>query len=158
MRIHLLSCAALFLLAASPVLEAEKPKIPDGPGKDAVIRVCSQCHGVEVAASRRESRDGWNAIVADMIERGATGTDDEFGQIVEYLATNFSKDAPAAKIEVNKASAALLQSALELPKDQAAAIVQYRDTNGPFKSFEELVKVPGVDAVKLESKKANLIF
>jgi competence protein ComEA len=160
--------AALFLSAFNMPLLAEKVPLPEGPGKAETVRVCNQCHGVEVAASRRESREGWNAIVADMVERGAQGTDDELGAIVEYLVTNFSKTSGGAKpvavkieitrVEINKAAASLLEKALALPAEQASAIVSYRDANGAFKSFDELAKVPGVDVSKLEAKKGILVF
>jgi competence protein ComEA len=51
-----------------------------------------------------------------------------------------------------------LESGLSLPRSQAAAIVQYRDKNGDFHSIEDLKKVPGVDAAKIEAKKDRLLF
>jgi competence protein ComEA len=136
---------ALFALAAVT--------LPDGPGKDTTAKICGTCHGLEVAVGRRESADGWNAIVLQMIKRGAKGTDDEFGEVVDYLAAHFPKSIP-----VNTASAQDLQNALGLTDKEAAAIVSYREEKGKFKSFEDLAKVPGLDAAKLESKKASLVF
>ena len=48
---------------------ADKPKLPDGPGKSTTVKVCGACHAPEIVMSRRESLDGWNAVVADMVER-----------------------------------------------------------------------------------------
>ncbi|HKX30835.1 MAG TPA: helix-hairpin-helix domain-containing protein, partial [Blastocatellia bacterium] len=45
-----------------------------------------------------------------------------------------------------------------LRRSQAAAIIQYRAKNGKFKSIEDLKKVPGVDAAKIEAKKDRLTF
>ncbi len=153
---------ALLFACASPLV-AQKPALPEGPGKAVLMRVCSQCHGVEVAAGRRESREGWNAIVSDMVERGAQGTDDELGAIVEYLTANFSKSKNVAvkietKVEINKVAAETMVSLLQVTPDEAAAIVHYREANGAFKSFEDLAKVPGLDASKLEAKKASIVF
>jgi competence protein ComEA len=47
---------------------------------------------------------------------------------------------------------------LSLLRSQAALIIQYRDKNGGFKSIEDLKKVPGVDAAKIEARKDRLIF
>src|SRR5258706_14479241 len=108
--------------------------------------------------NRRESVDGWNAVVVDMIERGAKGTDDEFGQVVEYLVANFSKTAPVVKINVNQASAKDVAAGLEIPEKQADAIVEYRESKGKFKSIEDLLQVPGIDSAAIEAKKSRLEF
>jgi competence protein ComEA len=47
----------------------------------------------------------------------------------------------------------------DYPQDQeAAAIIEYRAKNGPFKSIEDLKKVPGIDAAKIEARKDRLTF
>ncbi|QBD83747.1 RNA-binding transcriptional accessory protein [Ktedonosporobacter rubrisoli] len=49
-----------------------------------------------------------------------------------------------AGVEVNSASAALLKHVSGINTRVANAIVKYREANGPFKSREELHKVPGL--------------
>ena len=88
---------------------------------------------------------------------GMKGTDKELTAVVEYLAKNFpAEEIP--KINVNKAKAIELESGLSLKRSEAAAIIEYREKNGNFKSIEDLKKVPGVDAAKIEAKKDRLIF
>ena len=41
---------------------------------------------------------------------------------------------------------------------ESEAIVQYREAKGNFKTIDDLKKVPGLDAVKIESKKDRLDF
>jgi competence protein ComEA len=139
-------------------LDAQSLQLPDGPGKAVTQKVCGECHGAELVIGRQEERETWGAIVEDMVQRGATGTDDEMYQVVDYLATHFSKTSPVMKINVNKATAKDLQSALRLTDKQAAAIVQRRAEKGDFKSVDELEKVPGVDAAKIEASKNRLAF
>ncbi len=63
--------------------------LPDGPGKDAVQRVCgSTCHGPEIVAGKGYSRDNWSTVVNGMISRGAKANASEFGEIVDYLVKN----------------------------------------------------------------------
>ncbi|MEP6535112.1 MAG: helix-hairpin-helix domain-containing protein, partial [Bryobacteraceae bacterium] len=112
----------------------------------------------ELVIGRQEARETWATVVDDMIQRGATGTDDEFFQVVDYLAANFSKTSPAIKINVNKATAKDLEGALRLPAKLAAAIVHQREEKGDFKSLEDLQKVPGIDAAKIEANKNRLSF
>jgi competence protein ComEA len=139
-------------------MEAQSLKLPDAPGKAATQKVCGSCHGAELVIGRQEARETWAAIVDDMIQRGATGSDDEFYEVVDYLATNFSKTSPVTKINVNKATAKDLESALRLSAKQAAAIVQQREEKGDFKSIEDLQKVPGIDASKITANKNRLAF
>ncbi|MCU1262387.1 MAG: hypothetical protein JWO80_5272, partial [Bryobacterales bacterium] len=129
---------------------AQDLKLPDGPGKDTTQKVCGSCHGAELVIGRQETRETWGAVVDDMIQRGANGTEEEFYQVVDYLAVNFSPTSPAMKINVNKASAKDLATALRLPQKQADAIIEHRTAKGGFKSVEELEKVPGIDAKKIE--------
>jgi competence protein ComEA len=153
---------ALFLLTsifATAAFAADPPaKLPDGPGKDVFEKVCGNCHGVEVAVSRRESKDGWNAIIDDMIQRGAQASDDEFGTVSDYLAANFSKSAPGGKINVNTSTAKELAPVLQVSEEQAAAIVKYRNEAGIFHTAAELAKAPGMSAAKVDAVKDHLTF
>jgi competence protein ComEA len=133
-------------------------KLPEGAGKATTQKVCGSCHGAELVIGRQESREAWGAIIEDMIQRGATGTEDEFFEVVDYLATNFSKSSPVIKINVNQATAKDLENSLRIPDKQAAAIVRQRGQKGSFKSIDELEKVPGVDASRIEANKKRLAF
>src|SRR5579871_71848 len=131
-------------------------QLPDGPGKNELVKVCSQCHEIAITTSQRFDRAGWEGVVADMANRGAVGTDDEFDAIINYLAKNFAPEP--RPINVNKATALELQMALEISAADANAIVKYRTEHGDFKSLEELKTVPGIDVAKMDAKKSRLIF
>lgn len=137
---------------------AQTPKLPDGTGKEATVKVCGACHAAAVVATRQETREGWSAIVEDMIQRGAKGTDDEFADAVDYLTANFPKTAAVAKIHVNQASAKDLETQLSLSDKEAAAIVQYRQEKGDFKSVADFKKIPGLETAKIEAQKGRLVF
>ena len=122
-------------------------------GKVVVERVCTKCHGMAATMRQRNSRDRWTAIVDNMVARGAEGTDAELETIVDYL----SKTLPL-KIAVNKAGADELASGLGLTKTAAAAIVEYRQKNGAFRSVDDLKKVPGLDPADIETKKDRIDF
>jgi len=132
-------------------------QLPDGPGKAETEKICAQCHELERSISLRQDRDGWQATMNKMITLGAKGTDQEFQAVVDYLAKNYQGDA-LPRINVNKARAIELESGLTLKRSEAAAIVDYRTKHGDFKSIEDLKKVPGIDAAKIEAKKDRLTF
>lgn len=77
----------------APAPADEYKALPPGPGRELMIRVCSQCHSPDVAADQQLDAAGWKGLVDQMASQGADATDAEFEQIVRYLAGAF----PAAK-------------------------------------------------------------
>jgi competence protein ComEA len=73
--------------------------------------------------------------------------------IIDYLARSFP-----ATININKAESKDLESILGITTKDAAAILEYRQAKGPFKTLEDLKKVPGIDATKLEANKQLVEF
>ena len=64
----------------------------------------------------------------------------------------------AGPVNINTADAATLSAELEgVGLSKAEAIVKYRETNGPFRSAEELVEVKGIGARTLEINRDNIL-
>lgn len=132
-------------------------QLPEGPGKAETERICSQCHELARSISLRQDRAGWETTVNQMVSLGAKATDKETEAVIAYLTAHFAAEE-VPRINVNKARAIDLESGLTLRRSEAAAIIEYRTKNGPFKSIEALKKVPGIDAAKIEAKKDRLTF
>ncbi len=132
-------------------------QLPDGPGKQEMQRVCSQCHELERSIAPRQDREAWQATVDRMVALGAKANAQELRAIVDYLSKNYPGEK-LPRVNINTARAIELESALTLRRSEAAAIIAYREKNGPFKSIEDLKKVPGIDTAHLESKKDRLAF
>ena len=143
-----------FLLGSLSLLAQDKPQLPDAPGKETVKKLCGNCHGAEIVLGKPHSEDGWGAIVADMVQRGAKGTDDEFYEVIEYLTKNI-KALP--KVNVNKAGWQALAALLDVPEKDAQALVTAREKE-PFKSVDDLKKVPGIAAAKVDAQKNRIEF
>ena len=107
--------------------------------------------------SVRQDRGGWAATLRKMSALGAKGTDEEFGTVLGFLATQFPADQ-VPRIDVNTATAIELESGLTLRRSQAAAIIAYRSQHGKFTSLEDLKQVPGLDPATLDAKKDRLTF
>ena len=132
-------------------------QLPDGAGKAETEKICSQCHDLARSISLHQDRAGWQTTMDKMVTLGAQGSDKEFKAVVDYLARYYpAEDVP--RINVNACRAIDLESGLTLRRSQAAAVIEYRTKNGPFKSIEDLKKVPGIDAAKVEAKKDRLVF
>ena len=132
-------------------------QLPEGPGREETERLCKGCHELERSVSRRQDRDGWQATINKMVAFGTKGSDQEFALILDYLTKHYPAEA-VPPVNVNTAAAIEMESRLSLRRSQAAAIIAYRTKNGKFKSIEDLKKVPGVDAEKIEAKKDRIVF
>jgi quinoprotein glucose dehydrogenase len=81
-------------MQATPVaanLQTNDRPLPDGPGKDVVVRMCTQCHGADVFTDMRMSRAGWEDVVQEMTTLGAKGTAAEVRSVIDYLTKHYSK-------------------------------------------------------------------
>jgi len=93
-RIPVLLLACLAPWCASGQSPAQ---LPDAPNRETVQRICSACHPAQIVLGRGMTREQWGGIVSNMISRGAKGSDEEFAQVVDYLAQNLppGKEATA---------------------------------------------------------------
>jgi cytochrome c oxidase cbb3-type subunit 3 len=97
-RQHLCLLLTACLAGATAFGQEPKGQLPEGVHRDTVQRVCSGCHSVQMFTGRRQTRQQWGATVSNMIGRGAKITDDEFDQVVHYLATTFPLNGEAAVV------------------------------------------------------------
>jgi competence protein ComEA len=126
---------ALFLAVLTFFSPLNAQDLPDAEEKKIFENACSACHGADIVVGIAGNREFWQKSVDTMRARGALGTDDEFRQIVNYLA-----------------------SELEITADEADAIVRYRIDKGKLKDWNDLAKVPGVGIKKLEPLKSRIRF
>ena len=112
------------------------------------------CHSPTAVIGKQGTKQWWQSKVSEMLQEVTDIPDSDVDAIVAYLAKNF----PIVKINVNQAAAKDLATGLELTSKESESIVQYREAHGAFKTLEDLEKVPGLDAVKIESTKDRLEF
>ncbi len=131
-------------------------ELPPGQGRATVLRVCSKCHSPLILVANPRTREAWEETITKMAGLGAQATDDEFGEILDYLSANVSPQT--VKVNVNKATSSMLQISLGLTDKEGDAVVAYRLKNGEFKTIDDLKKVAGVDAKKLDDHKEKIEF
>ncbi len=139
----------VFVLSAS---QGNTAQAPDEKSKALVEKVCASCHEMETVTATRRTKIGWEQSVADMVSRGAEGSDAEMANVVAYLTRYFGK------INVNTATVAQFQEFLGLTEKEAQTITAYRERHGTFKDFEQLKAVPDVNAGKLQEKRSMIAF
>jgi competence protein ComEA len=133
------------------------PEFPPGEGREAVMRLCVKCHSPNIILASGQDRTGWENTITKMVRLGATGTDEDFTDIADYLTAHFPP-SPVQKIFVNMATAKQFASVLNISEDEGKAIVEYRDKQKGFKSLQEMEQVPNVDVKKIEAQKDHLVF
>ncbi len=72
---------------------AKEVKLPDGAGKELVQGRCTACHDLGRVVTARRTRQDWDQITRNMIERGPRATPAQVEAIVTYLATHLGKPA-----------------------------------------------------------------
>ena len=127
-------------------------RFPAGPGRDALFKVCNNCHGPESVLGQLKTHDEWSKTLDEMANNGAQGSEEEWTQILAYLDKHYSL------IFINKATAKDLESTLDVAPAVAEAIVRRRTEHGAYTSIDDLTQVPGVTARAIEARKDRLIF
>jgi competence protein ComEA len=155
MRLLAIASLAVLALAAPPSSVLAQTQLPDGAGKDTVVKLCSTCHPADRGASVRLTREGWQDVMTRMVGLGLKASDEELNAALEYLATHFKGDA-AAPLNLNKATALQLQSVVGLLRSESAALIARR-TTAPCKTLDDLKAVAGLDFAKIDKRRDRLV-
>ena len=152
-RVRTATASSLILIAVVAVATAARAQNPaDDQSAGAFQRVCSSCHDAQRILATRRTKTQWEEIIGKMIDKGATGTDDDFTAAEDYLLKI------SGRVNVNRAAPADMVKVLGIPEKQAQAIADYRKANGDFADFEALCKVPGIDVEKLKTEQDAVSF
>jgi competence protein ComEA len=149
----ILTVSASLCLAA--MADDDAKTLPDGPGKEIVGKACVDCHDAGNFRKKRLTEDQWWEKVGEMVEQGAKANEQEQTAIVAYLVKNFGPDS---KVHMNSAPHSELIVVLGFTPTEAQSIVAYRKDYGSFKEWKDVLKVPGVDAGKVEAQKERMVF
>lgn len=81
----------LLLAACLAYTASAQDQLPEGEGKKVVEKLCNDCHGPENYTKKKHTKDEWEKVIQDMVEKGASGTDQELDTVIAYLTKNFGK-------------------------------------------------------------------
>jgi len=124
---------------------------PNDADKKAMEAVCGSCHSASLVEGLRSQAE-WLETVEQMVKLGARGSDEQFKRLMRFLSRNLTK------VNINSATAGEIAPVLDIGDGTAAAIVKRRSEIGKFTTLDELQKIPGVDAAKLEARKDRIVF
>ena len=148
------TAASMVVVAPIQPLGAQAPsdKLPEAPGKAVLIRICTACHDTDIITDAPRTVPGWVDTVLSMKDFGATGTDEEFKTVTDYVIVYL------AVLQVNKSTAAEIAQVLRVSEQVGEQVVAYRDKVGGFKTADDLKKVPEVDAATIDALGSRLSF
>src|SRR4029450_5681831 len=124
----------------------------DDPAHELFIQTCNRCHDAARITALRRTKTEWEEVINKMIERGATGSEDDFMTVFGYLRRHYGK------VYINTAPAEEITTTLGLTNKDADAIVTFRKANGNFVDLDAVKKVPNIDVKIIEDHKDAVAF
>src|SRR6185503_18246792 len=137
---------------SAPAQQQSHGNPADDPAHELFIQTCNRCHDAARITALRRTKTEWEEVINKMIERGATGSEEDFMTVFGYLRRHYGK------VYINTAPTEEITTTLGLSNKDADAIVAYRKANGNFQDFEAVKKVPGIDVKVLEDHKDAVAF
>jgi cytochrome c5 len=66
--------------------------LPDGPGKNIVLSICTMCHDLQRVRRNLATREEWEGTLGAMLNEGAPLSEQDFPVVLSYLARNFKPE------------------------------------------------------------------
>lgn len=126
--------------------------LPPGNGKALVAKECAACHDFRNVVRFRASKQAWEAVVLDMVARGAPLMIEDADAITSYLSEVFGPKAPPL-VDVNTATRDELVKLPGMTPELADRVAAHRKDKGPFSSRDEVRAVIGFDAPAFDKVK-----
>lgn len=124
----------------------------EDPANELFMQTCNRCHDAARITALRRTKTEWEEVINKMIERGATGSEEDFMTVFGFLRRHYGK------VYINTAATEELTASLGLTSKDADAIVAFRKTNGNFADLDSVKKVPNIDVKILEDHKDAVAF
>ncbi len=83
-----LFAAICLLVVLSPYWVLGEDSLPEGPGKEIVLKKCQACHDLDLVGNERASRDKWSAILDAMVDNGLVISEKDKKLVLEYLSSH----------------------------------------------------------------------
>ena len=73
-------------------LAREHGPVPEGPGKQILLNICTMCHNLQRIKNGRRSPEEWEETLLSMLNEGAPVSDEQFPVIHAYLSRHFANE------------------------------------------------------------------
>ena len=157
------SNAPIQILAPTPSAESSNPLTVyvsgavNQPGVYSILPGARLADGVNAAGGATSEGDLSAVNLAQRLRDEAHYHIPRAGEApLAVAAPASSSPEPGARINLNTAGVDQLLSLNGIGQVKAKAIVDYRQQNGPFRSVEDVVKVPGIGRVTYEKIRSSI--
>jgi hypothetical protein len=116
---------------------------PGGAGREKVAKECSACHDLGGVIKMRKDKAGWEAIVLDMVGRGAPLMIEDVDPMIAYLAEVFGPSSPPFT-DVGSATKEDLAKLPGVTPEAADKLIAER-ARGPIASHDQVRAALGLD-------------
>jgi len=80
--------AILALQSGQPAIAQIDPRMPEGPNRELVARICTGCHDLSnLLATAGRTRQAWDGKIDDMVFYGMKITPEQRAIVLDYLAS-----------------------------------------------------------------------
>lgn len=132
-----------------------KPGVYEAEAEDRVIDVVNKAGGLKESAD--ETKINFAIRVEDEMVIYVPEIGEEVGQELESgTAAMGGADQKDGKVNINTAEEAELQTLTGIGPAKAAAIIDYREKNGPFQAIEDLKLISGIGEKSFEKLKEQI--
>jgi len=135
--------------------QVKKPGVYETTTGERVVDVINRAGGMTEKADKMGINLAEHVQDAMVIYVPAIGEDIE-AESIPVAGNGIASSSGEAKININTADEVALQNLPGIGPSKAAAIVEYRDTNGKFSAIEDLKNITGIGDKTFE-KLADLI-
>lgn len=140
-------------VTAAPQAAPVQAAAPDPKADEATfMAVCGACHDANLVEGAFRTPPELDDTISRMQSYGASATADQFEQVRVHLLRTYGR------VNVNLVPARDMAPVLDVTSQVADAVVAYRTQNGKFASLDDLKKVPGLDAAKIDARRTRITF
>ena len=135
-----------------------KPGVYEAQSGDRVIDIIQLAGGLQENADQNQINFAMKVedemvlylpVIGEEEKHNNGGTTPNFGSFAATSSDN-------GKVNLNTATESELQTLTGIGPSKAAAIIEYRDTNGPFKEIEQLKEISGIGDKTFEKLKEEI--
>ncbi len=85
-------CLGLLILLVVGCSQAADPEPTAHPGKSILNQKCVQCHDISRVKNYQDDPEGWAMTVDRMVMLGTELSDEQYEQLVDYLALTYPEE------------------------------------------------------------------
>lgn len=127
-------------IACTAVVAVSTQELPEGPGRDLVVKRCVTCHEADLIAQQKLTRTGWSRSLDKMIRWGALVETAEREPMLDYLAARFTPHPVASHLVATAATEGIYKRSCLVCHDEDIIEAQRLTRAGWVRSVDKMIR------------------